>query len=151
MIELQRGVLSTVQKLVSTFFWQVSCVMEKAISAHQHHTFRSSDPLHLLHNQVYSRGLHGFCEATGNIQRHRCSSGDDLTANLKLRSDELKISHVFEPAQGYFQTKQSCLSRFFKSVGSFSLTQNPLAKASCISFWHCQKCRFWQKLSKWNR
>lgn len=45
----------------------MSCVMEKVIPTHQHHTFRSSSPPHLLCNWVYSRDLHGCHKAAGML------------------------------------------------------------------------------------
>lgn len=126
MTELQREVRSTVQKLPSTFSWQVSCVMKKVIPAHQHHTFWSSDSLPLLHHHI---------QRPCTSQPHPCSLGHGLTANLKVKASKLKMAQVSEPAWGYFQTNQSS-SRFLKSVDSSSMAKIPLSKASCIfSFW----------------
>lgn len=146
MTELQSRLLSTVQKLVSTFFWQLSCVVEKVTAAHQHHTFRSSDPLHLLHNLL--RRTPEVCMAAARPQ----ATASITIVLLEMRSLQTWNSgqmnwkfHSFEPAKGYFQINQTCSCRFKKYIGSTSLTQNPLVKASCISLWHWQKCIFSQK------
>lgn len=119
---------SELQKLVSTFFWKVTHVMERAISTHQHHTFRASDLLPLLHNWVYSRDLHGSCKAIGILFYFHITHQRLFTVHL------LKV-----------QQQQQMTQFHWASLGSWAqqgifllLTEGPqwLIVFSIVSFWN---------------
>lgn len=93
--------------------------MERAISAHQHHTFRLSDPLHLLHNWVYSRDLHGCCKAIGILLYFHITHHRLFTVHLLKVQQQMTRFHCPLMALELSKASSFCLQRVLCDSWSF--------------------------------